>query len=286
MITITSTWVHVNEPFRFQHLNLLSEDIMPPVANPGTDELDDADVAFKILNQDNLPMSVIGEGMLKPFGRENLKQKPNGIVYPTRRIDTNLEENKSKSFTKSNGYINGSGNHEKNNNLKKYSQSHGNLNHCNSAAKLKLEDTSNRSPDKIFTRTLDAKLRKLQRDEKAKRVEPLKKPLFVTTVKRGQFIEPPPEVANLFGLKVEPLIKKDENKLYAYSSKPRVLNRSANSLGSSISNNNHSAKYGHKTRCDAAAKAAAAIASSIAGIQNIHEVGKKDINSNITKKIG
>lgn len=247
---------------------------MPPTENAVIDETDDLDVAFKVLNQDNLPISIINSNVLKPFGTSFNKQKPNGIVYPTRRITTNLEENKQRQFTKSNGHIN---NEENELNLKKnFSNSHGNLNHCNSAAKLKIQDLNN-LPDKRFTKTLDAKLRKLQRDEKIKRYDNIKKPLFVTTVKKGQFLEPPPEVASLLGFKLEqPAAKKEEKKLYAYASKPRVLNRTPSSA---VSQN------GHKARCEAAAKAAAVIASTLAGVSPTYET-MKDKNFNITKRLG
>ncbi|KAJ8936155.1 hypothetical protein NQ314_012470 [Rhamnusium bicolor] len=192
-----------------------------------SDEVDD-DVAFKVLNQDNLPITIIGETILKPFGREHQKLKPNVIVHPTRRIVTNLEENKQKPFTQSNGYIN---NNEKN--LRKtISNSQGNLNHNNSSTKLKIEDLKNQLDIK-FTKTLDAKLRRLQKDEKQNKKPQIdttsaRKP-FVTTVKKGQFLEPPPEIACLIGIKVEePPAKKEQKedkRLYAYASQPRVLNR-------------------------------------------------------------
>lgn len=137
---------------------------MPPVQSVPSDEVDD-DVAFKVLNQDNLPINIIGESVFKPFDRGNQKEKPNVIVYPTRRIpnNNNLEQNKHKEFTKSNGSIY----QEKNEyNLKNLSNSHGNLNHTNSIAKA-AEFNSTPSLFSKFTKTLDAKLRKLQREEKA-----------------------------------------------------------------------------------------------------------------------
>lgn len=111
-------------------------------------DLDD-DVAFKVLNQDNLPIAIVGEQILKPFGTDNQKLKPNVIVHPTRRIVTNLEENKEKPFTKSTSHIN---KNEKD--LKKnFSKSHGHLNHTNSGVKLKLEEFKNQVDTK-FTKTL------------------------------------------------------------------------------------------------------------------------------------
>lgn len=239
--------------------------VVPPIMNiSSSEETDDNDVAFKVLNNDNLPMAIVGESILRPFGADGIKQKPNVIVYPTRRLPNNLEENKVKPFTRSNGYINQA---ERNNNIKKnLSHSQGNLNHCNSATKLRQDEIG---LDKTFTKTLDAKLRKLQKDEKNKRVEQQKRPLFVTTVKKGTFLNPPPEIASLLGFRVEEEVRKDEKKLYSYSSKPRVLNRA------------NITKFGHKARCEAAAKAAAVVAANVAGVQPNLEF--KDYNSNITK---
>lgn len=117
---------------------------MHPIISVSSDEVED-DVAFKVLNQDNLPITIIGETILKPFGREHQKLKPNVIVHPTRRVVTNLEENKQKPFAKSNGHINTS---EKN--LKKnFSNSHGNLNQNTNTTKQKFDDLKNQ-----FTKTL------------------------------------------------------------------------------------------------------------------------------------
>lgn len=215
---------------------------MPSASSGDPDE----DVAFKVLNQDNLPIAIIGEQILKPFGTDNQKLKPNVIVHPTRRIVTNLQENKEKPFAKSSSHIN-----KKEKNLRKnFSNSHGNLDHTNSTLKLKIEDFKNQIDTK-FTKTLgkyfshsenifvtnshlhyvDAKLKKLQRDERLnkKSTQETRKP-FVTTVKKGRFLEPPPEVANLFGLKGEEPQKKEpkekrEKLYYAFASQPRVLNR-------------------------------------------------------------
>lgn len=243
---------------------------MPPVQSVPSDEVDD-DVAFKVLNQDNLPVSIVGESIFKPFESNGQKQKPNLVVYPTRRVINNLEENKQRAFTKSHGHINAK---EPDFNLyRNYSVSHGNLNHH----KVQTGDSQNNSLyDTRFTRTLDAKLKKLQREEKfqlsSKKVDLNAKKPFVTVVKKGQFLEPPPEIATLLGLpvKVEDLVKKEEKKLYAYESRPRVLNRGGK-------------QQGHKARCEAAARAAASIVGGIIGLQD-NEV-KKDVNSNISRKL-
>lgn len=240
---------------------------MPPVQSVPSDEVDD-DVAFKVLNKDNLPVSVVGESILKPYENDGQKQKPNLVVYPTRRIQNNLEENKQKSFTKSHGQINDK---EPDFNLyRNFSVSHGNLNHTNRI------QTGHSLYDARFTKTLDAKLKKLQREEKnqsSNRKTDLtanKKP-FVTVVKKGQFLEPPPEIATLLGLpvKVEEPVKKEEKLMYAYESRPRVLNRGG--------------KQGHKTRCEAAARAAASVVGSIISFHDSDL--KRDVNSNISKKL-
>ncbi|KAF5269178.1 hypothetical protein FQR65_LT02478 [Abscondita terminalis] len=233
------------------------------ISTISSDELDENDKAFKVLNQDNLPIAIIGESIFKPFGKDPHKFKPNGIVYPTRRIIGNLEDNKHKTFTRSNGYIDSQNviNLHKN-----VSISHGNLNHCNSAAKDRNEKFKVRMLDTTFTKALDAKLRKLQKDDKqgTTKVKPEtpRKP-FITTVKKGHFLDPPPEIASLFGFKVEPAVVK-EKKLYAYASQPRVLHKAIDEA--------------HKSRCEAAVKAAAAVVSAVAGF--------KDVNSNITRKSG
>ncbi|KAJ8985578.1 hypothetical protein NQ317_011542 [Molorchus minor] len=234
-----------------------------PVLSMSSDEVDD-DVAFKVLNNDNLPITIVGETILKPFGRDQ-KLKPNVIVHPTRRIVTNLEENKQKPFARSNGCIN---NNEKA--LRKnFSNSHGNLN--NNTTKFKVDDL--RGFDTKFTKTLDAKLRRLQREEKQKKpfsVDTTPRKPFVTTVKKGQFLEPPPEIASLIGIKLEELPpKKDQRevrKLYAYASQPRVLNRPT-------------PKAVHLSRCEAAAKAAARLIGSIAAIRSEgrEDANKKDV---------
>lgn len=118
---------------------------MPSASSGNADE----DVAFKVLNPDNLPIAIIGEQILKPFGTDSQKLKPNLIVHPTRRIETNLQQNTEKPFTKSSSHIN-----KKEKNLKKkFSNSYGNLNHTNSTLKLKIEDFRNQIESK-FTKTL------------------------------------------------------------------------------------------------------------------------------------
>lgn len=104
---------------------------MPPVSTMPSEETDEPDSAFKILNQDNLPMTVVGEAIFKPFGRDSVKHKPNSLVFPTRRIfaksDNDLASDLSDSY---------------HNHVKDMSVSHGHLNHCNSATKTRPEASS------------------------------------------------------------------------------------------------------------------------------------------------
>ncbi|XP_074030814.1 radial spoke head protein 3 isoform X4 [Leptinotarsa decemlineata] len=208
-------------------IHILMTNIEMPTAPPVSSGDPEEDVAFKVLNQDNLPISVIGEPILKPFDKDSQKLKPNVIVHPTRRVVTNLEENKRKPFAKSSGHLS---NNDKNK-RKNISSSYGNLYH-NGGVKLKIEDL-NEDVNK-FTKTLDWKLKRLEKEENKQNKKPtpetttLKKP-FVTTVKKGQFLEPPPEIASLIGIKVEdqPYRKKpkETKQLYAFASRPRVLSR-------------------------------------------------------------
>lgn len=263
---------------------------MPPIiAVPASDMSanDEQDVAFKIINQDNLPtIAIVGETIL-PFGRGNeQKHKPNVIVHPTRRTTTtttthipinNLQETKQKTFTKSNGSINITTITNMKQLRKKLSYS---------SSKLDEYNNNNNKIDTKFTKTLDAKLRKLQQKEKYNNnnntkvtASPTRKP-FVTTVKKGEFLEPPPEIANLIGIKITENNGKQQQsndnilvnnkKLYAYSSQPRVLNRSPSRMV-------------HQSRCEAAAKAAAKITGSVIAVDD----NKFNNNNghNITKRM-
>ncbi|XP_076255056.1 radial spoke head protein 3 isoform X2 [Rhynchophorus ferrugineus] len=237
-------------------------DVVIPELPMSSDETDD--VAFKVLNQDDLPnIAVIGETIFKPFGNDP-KLKPNLIVHPTRRVLTNLEENKQKGFAKSHGNI--SNNVSNNKGLKKkFSSSSNQLNHNNSSSGIKIEDLKNQVDSK-FTKTLDAKLRRLQKEEKqckkiyqTNHVDKHRKP-FVTTVPKGTFLEPPHEIEKLFNKELAKSIKENESKskkedskkLFTYASQPRVLNRSP-------------ANFVHVQKC-AAAFAAAKIIGSVAGL--------------------
>lgn len=260
---------------------------MPPVTTIPSEEKETVgDSPFKIINNDNLgPVGIVkGEAIFKPFGKDN-KLKPNIMVYPTRRANGNLEETKNKQFTKSNGYLPHQIKNNNNNLKKNYSNSQGNLtNHMNSANKKEKEQIINDSGfDLNFTKTLDAKLRKLQKEEKSRSSSKLKNAIveaprkpFVTTVKKGEFLEPPPEYASLLGIKVDN--KDDNNKLYAYASRPRILQ---NNRVSTAGSNNSGV---HRSKCEAAAIAAAMIASGIAGFRDAANRAKRDINSNIRKE--
>lgn len=229
-------------------------EVIVPKLSMSSDETDD--VAFKVLNQDNLPtMAVVGETIFKPFGNDP-KVKPNLIVHPIRRvIQTNLEDNKQKVFTKSHGNLH-SGSTQINKGLKKkFSHSHGQLNHNNSMTGMKSEDLRSPGMDTKFTKTLDAKLRKLQREEKGGKngQQRAKKP-FVTTVPKGTFLEPPIEPKLVKEEDVYIRSKREEGKkLFTYASQPRVLNRSP-------------AKFVHVQKCTAAL-AAAKIAGGVAGLK-------------------
>ncbi|CAH1712795.1 unnamed protein product [Aphis gossypii] len=75
-----------------------------------------------------------------------------------------------------------------------------------------------------FARTLDSKLKKLQRQTGDGVKHASRKPVFVTTVKTGIFLDPPPDLAALLGLddRSSPSAV-DSDRYYSYSSKPRVL---------------------------------------------------------------
>ncbi|XP_066258682.1 radial spoke head protein 3 homolog B [Euwallacea similis] len=227
----------------------MMEVIIPKLLPMSSDETED--VAFKVLNQDNLPsMAVIGETIFKPFGNDP-KVKPNLIVHPTRRVLTNLEENKLKALAKSQGNLDAPNNNK--GLRRKLSHSHGQLNHNNSTAGAKIEDLQGQVDHAKFTKTLDAKLRRLQREEKGKKLDkPPRKP-FVTTVPKGTFLEPPIEIKEIYKIQKEDVKKEEGRKLFTYASQPRVLNRSP-------------AKMVHVQKC-AAALAAARIAGGVAGLK-------------------
>lgn len=98
-----------------------------------------------------------------------------------------------------------------------------------------------------FISTLDAKLKDLEEEEKRKKKNGKKRsvsldnrPMFITTVKTGIFLEPPPELAALLGYNRSfnassgSSQKSGEELMYSYSSQPRVLNN--NRLKPKVSN--------------------------------------------------
>lgn len=86
-----------------------------------------------------------------------------------------------------------------------------------------------------FVRTLDSKLRKLQLRQRAGgggggsrgvKQHASRKPVFVTTVKTGIFLDPPPDLAALLGLddrSSSAAAGYDSDRYYSYSSKPRAM---------------------------------------------------------------
>ncbi|KAL4113671.1 hypothetical protein QTP88_017250 [Uroleucon formosanum] len=77
-----------------------------------------------------------------------------------------------------------------------------------------------------FARSLDSKLKKLQQRHPGDGVKQhgSRKPVFVTTVKTGIFLDPPPDLAALLGLDDRSSQSGfDSDRYYSYSSKPRVL---------------------------------------------------------------
>ncbi|KAG5877643.1 hypothetical protein JTB14_038320 [Gonioctena quinquepunctata] len=256
---------------------------MPPAPSVSSGDPEE-DVAFKVLNQDNLSIAIVGEQILKPFDKDSMKLKPNVIVHPTRRVPTNLEENKQKPFAKSSGNVN---NNEKNN--RKYiSGSYGNLLHNNT--RLKIDDLNGQEDVHKFTKTLDWKLKRLQKEENKQNKKPptdttsSRKP-FVTTVKKGQFLEPPPEIATLIGIKADEQVPrkkpKEVKQLYAFASRPRVLSRTP-------------PRSVHQARCEAAAKVQSKLIGGVIGYKNEaednfnrasyvhpHNIGKRSIVPNL-----
>ncbi|XP_044743484.1 uncharacterized protein LOC123305746 isoform X2 [Chrysoperla carnea] len=251
--------------------------------------------AFQVINDDidPTPTTIPTTNKIKPLPTQSLikSEKPNVVVYPTRRIippqrspngGSNLEEQRQKNFTRSNGYI-----YTQTRNVltKNYSQSYSNINKND------------------FTKSLDAKLRKLQENDSpdpkqrsatsiknvtnTKRNDDIERKPFVTVVKKGTFLRPPPVIAQKLLLEPEPDdAGRNEKvhiakKLYAYVSRPKVLNRSADDTNNSrrgvvpTSGDKLGHKdSAHKARCDAAVKGAAMIAASVAGLARV----KRDTN--------
>uniref|UniRef100_A0A182M876 Radial spoke head protein 3 n=1 Tax=Anopheles culicifacies TaxID=139723 RepID=A0A182M876_9DIPT len=102
---------------------------------------------------------------------------------------------------------------------------------------IEIEKTDRGSRQHEFSRELDAKLRKLQNDSSkrsskngsSQEVNVRKRPLFITTVPKGVFLQPTKELPLL-------LPGSSQRRLYAFESRPRIL--TAPSLSNNNNNNN------------------------------------------------
>lgn len=93
------------------------------------------------------------------------------------------------------------------------------------------------SPSKEFFNKVSSKLRDLRPKVTPKEEESAKmeRPMFITTVKSGTFLEPPPEVAALLGLRKNSFNSntnssnsstaktQNNDRMYSFASKPRIL---------------------------------------------------------------
>lgn len=140
----------------------------------------------------------------------------------------------------------------------------------------------NANMSKEFFNSLDSKLKNLNeapnltRHKRSQRVKPQDhRPMFVTTVKTGIFLEPPPELAAILGLQsyndsngssgstgsLNPSNNGEEVLVYSFASQPRVLHQ----------------KY-HKARCQAAK-----LGIDKTNVRPLNRQ-KRDLNSNQLKK--
>lgn len=93
------------------------------------------------------------------------------------------------------------------------------------------------SPSKDFFNRVSSKLRDL-RPKGEEENQKMERPMFITTVKTGTFLEPPPEVAALLGLRKNSYGSNtgsssssmgkthnggNQNVIYSFASKPRIL---------------------------------------------------------------
>lgn len=103
-----------------------------------------------------------------------------------------------------------------------------------------------------FLDGLDAKLRDLEpQNGKKKKTSSLEnRPMFITTVKTGIFLDPPPDIAALLGLRHSSSSASSANGtdllMYSYSSQPRILNNSKKKQNNN--NNNNSTTTNNNTR--------------------------------------
>uniref|UniRef100_A0A182WI04 Radial spoke head protein 3 n=1 Tax=Anopheles minimus TaxID=112268 RepID=A0A182WI04_9DIPT len=106
------------------------------------------------------------------------------------------------------------------------------------AGAIEIEKTDRGNRQHEFSRELDAKLRKLQNDSSKRsskngstqEVNVRKRPLFITTVPKGVFLQPTKELPLL-------LPGSSQRRLYAFESRPRIL--TAPSLSNNNNNNNN-----------------------------------------------
>uniref|UniRef100_A0A182N853 Radial spoke head protein 3 n=1 Tax=Anopheles dirus TaxID=7168 RepID=A0A182N853_9DIPT len=97
-----------------------------------------------------------------------------------------------------------------------------------------------------FSRELDAKLRKLQNDSSKRsskngstqEVNVRKRPLFITTVPKGVFLQPTKELPVL-------LPGSSQRRLYAFESRPRILTAPSLTNNNSSNNNNNNNDINH-----------------------------------------
>ncbi|CAB3234256.1 unnamed protein product [Arctia plantaginis] len=94
---------------------------------------------------------------------------------------------------------------------KPLSQSHPRIDHIESENDKKVSPNMDKSPERK------------SRSRNAPSSTDGDKPRFVTTVKSGQFLLPPPEVARILGLETLYPAKEREKVMYSYSSKPKVV---------------------------------------------------------------
>lgn len=105
------------------------------------------------------------------------------------------------------------------------------------ASKVPRQAYSLPTSDDSFINTLDAKLKSLEKEKKKKKkgaraVSFEHRPMFITTVKTGIFLDPPPELAALLGYSKSSNAssgstgsqKSGVDVMYSFSSQPRVLN--------------------------------------------------------------
>ncbi|XP_062544478.1 radial spoke head protein 3 homolog B isoform X1 [Armigeres subalbatus] len=177
----------------------------------------------------------------------------------------------------------------RNNTANKISKSDKNNNTTNTAA-APIKRTDRGRPNE-FTKELDAKLRRLQTDSSKRSskngssqdVNTKKKPLFITTVPKGVFLQPSKELPNIVPS------ASTLRRLYAFESRPRILtsnsynNNNNNDINHPNHNHQHLCKHGshhHKNAITQSepnvAKATAAFGTNAMPRQNIGNRNTRD----------